>query len=149
MGTLIDLTFSITINASKEKAWQALWSNENYPKWTSIFHPGSYAETDWKKGSKVLFLTPEKDGMFSVIDQMITNELMVFKHLGVVEKGVEQPSSEKTKEWEGALESYALSEQNGTTKLSVTLQTSKEYEQYFNEAFPKALEVVKQIAEGK
>ena len=31
------LEFSIEINASKEKVWEALWKAENYAEWTKVF----------------------------------------------------------------------------------------------------------------
>jgi len=144
MGTQTKLSFSTSIDASKEKVWNALWQDENYRKWTSEFHPGSYAESDWKKGSKIQFLTPEKDGMYSSIHELVTNEKMVFRHIGEIKKGVEQQPAE----WEGALESYTLKENNGTTNLDVEVDMAEEYGDYFRNVFPKALQVVKEIAEG-
>ena len=67
---------------------------------------------------------------------------MTFKHLGELKKGVEEP-----KDWEGAKESYHLEEKNGVTELDVQLESIGEFEQYFNDTFPKALNVLKQIAE--
>ena len=52
------LQFSIEINAPKEKVWDTLWQDENYRKWTSVFIEGSFAESDWKEGGKIHFLTP-------------------------------------------------------------------------------------------
>ncbi len=138
------LNFSTKINTSKEKVWEALWNDANYRKWTAAFMDGSYAETDWNEGSKISFLTPQGDGMFSIIQKKLPGEQMTFKHLGEVKKGVEEP-----KEWGDATESYHLDEANGVTELSVKLimETTSEFEQYFNDTFPKALEIVKQIAE--
>lgn len=59
--------FRTTIDAPKEKVWQVLWNDETYPKWTAPFGEGSRAETDWKEGSKVLFLGAEGEGMVSRI----------------------------------------------------------------------------------
>src|SRR5688572_17172115 len=50
------LTFSTTINAPKEKIWKTMLDDASYRQWTSAFHEGSYAVTDWKVGSKALFL---------------------------------------------------------------------------------------------
>ena len=65
------INFSVTINASSKKVWQVLWSDPTYRQWTSAFQDGSYAISDWKKGSKIKFLTPEGSGMFSIIDELI------------------------------------------------------------------------------
>ncbi|SKB56451.1 hypothetical protein SAMN05660903_01467 [Salegentibacter salinarum] len=38
--------FISTINASREKVWEVLWSDDTYPKWTAPFSEGSRAESD-------------------------------------------------------------------------------------------------------
>ena len=142
------LKFSIQVNVSREKVWDALWSKENYEKWTAAFSEGSHAVSDWKEGSKILFLDGKGQGMFSIIDKKIPSRQMSFKHLGVVIKGVEQPADEKTKEWSGAKENYYLSDRDGGTELKVEMDTVEEYAQYFRDTFPKALEIVKQVSEN-
>ena len=139
------LNFATKINAPKEKVWDALWNDANYRKWTAAFMEGSYAETDWNEGSKISFLAPDGSGMFSVIEKKIPNKQMTFKHLGEVKNGVEEP-----KEWGDAEESYHLEEANGVTDLSVKLKmdANSEFEQYFNDTFPKALGIVKEISEN-
>ena len=42
-------TFKITIDAPREKVWDVLWSDDTYREWTSVFSPGSRAETDWRR----------------------------------------------------------------------------------------------------
>ena len=137
--------FRIEINASREKVWDILWSDKNYPEWTSVFAAGSRAETDWKKGSKVLFLDGKNEGMVSTIVENIPNEFMSIKHLGIVKNGVEDFDSEK--EWAGALESYTLANTNGKTELTVEMDITEEYRDYFMNTWPKALEKVRELAE--
>jgi len=143
-----NLNFSINIKSPKEKVWSVLWDDLTYRKWTSVFSPGSYAVSDWKEGSKVMFLSPNGEGMFSNIARLIPNELMSFKHLGTVKDGKEQPESEETKKWSGAMESYSVKETNGITELSVTMDVTEDFESYFRETFPKALGVVKDLSEN-
>jgi uncharacterized protein YndB with AHSA1/START domain len=142
------LNFSIQINTPKEKVWEVLWDDITYRKWTGTFSEGSYAVTDWEEGSKVLFLSPGGEGMFSMIAKKIPNEFMSFKHLGTVKGGEEQPESEETKKWSGAMENYSLAEKDGVTELTVTMDITEEHEQYFTETFPKALKSVKALAEN-
>lgn len=137
------LHFSTSINAPKEKVWDALWQDENYRRWTAIFYEGSYAESDWNEGSKILFLGPNGDGMSSMIEKKIPNKQMTFKHLGELKNGIEE-----SKDWVDARESYFLNEKDGGTELKVELDAVGEFEQYFRDTFPKALEAVKQIAEN-
>ncbi len=139
------LTFSATINAPKEKVWKTLWDDTSYRKWTAAFMEGSYAKSDWNEGSKILFLTPNGNGMFGIIQKKIPNTQMTFKHLGEVKNGMEAK-----KDWGDATESYHLDETNGTTALTVklTMEFTTEFEQYFTSTFPKALKIVKEIAES-
>ena len=138
---------NIAINASPEKIWDVLWSDGSYRKWTSVFAEGSRAETDWKKGSKVLFHDGKGDGMVSTIIENIPNEFMSIKHLGEVKNGIEDTASEKVKQWAGAMESYTLKEINGKTELNVDMDIAEEYKDYFLTTWPKALEKIKQLAE--
>lgn len=142
------LNFSIEIKAPKENVWAVLWDDTTYRQWTSAFSEGSYAVSDWQEGSKVLFLSPEGEGMFSMIAKKIPNEFMSFKHLGTVKNGIEQPDSEETKKWSGAMENYSLEEKNGVTELTVAMDITEEHEKSFKEIFPKALESVKTLSEN-
>lgn len=134
--------FRIEINASREKVWNSLWDDDTYREWTSVFSEGSRAETDWKKGSKVLFLDGSNTGLVSEIAENIPGEFMSIKHLGVIENGVE-----KTSEWAGAMENYTLHSVNGKTEVIVTIDITDEYKEYFLKTWPIALQKLKEIAE--
>ncbi|WP_297984264.1 SRPBCC domain-containing protein [uncultured Chryseobacterium sp.] len=137
------LEFSIPINATKEKVWEALWKDDNYRNWCAVFHEGSHYESDLKEGSKIYFLGPDKSGMFATIEKMVPYEKMYFLHKGDYKNGVEQTENYG----ENAIENYDLSEENGTTTLSVTMNAPEDYIPYFTSTFPTALEKVKDIAE--
>ena len=81
--------FKTTINAPREKVWRTLWNDETYRQWTSAFAKGSRVETDWKTGSKVLFLDGKNRGMVSMIAENTPNEVMSFRHLGILKNGIE------------------------------------------------------------
>ena len=139
--------FKTSIDAPREKVWNILWGDDSYSKWTSVFAEGSRAETDWKEGSKVLFLDGKGQGMVSTIAANKPNEYMSFKHMGTVKDGVEDLDSKQTKEWAGALENYTLKTVNGKTELIVDMDMTEEFKEYFINTFPKALEKVKELAE--
>ena len=141
------LKFTVEINATAAKVWQVLWTDSTYRIWTNAFHKGSYAVSDWKKGSEIQFLTPEGDGMYSVIADCRPKEYMSFKHLGIIKNFKEQPENEETQKWGEAMENYILKEENGTTMLQVDLDAIEQYLDYFNKTFPKALDQVKTMAE--
>lgn len=142
-----NLEFKITVDAPAKKLWQVLWNDDMYRKWTSAFQDGSYAVSDWKKGSKVHFLSPDGNGMFSIINDCRENELMSFKHLGVIKSFEEQPANEETNSWGNILEEYTLEENNGCTILTVTMNTPDSFAEYLNKTFPVALQRVKELAE--
>jgi len=140
-------TFNVSINASREKVWDTLWRDDNYRAWTSVFAEGSTAVTDWKKGSKALFTDGKGEGMVSTIVENKPNEFMSIKHLGIVKGGVEDLDSEETLKWAGALENYALETKDGDTLLTVDMDITDDYKDYFLATWPKALDKVKQLAE--
>lgn len=141
--------FKTTINVPRERVWEILWGNETYPQWTSAFAEGSAAETDWKKGSKVLFLDGKGNGMISMIEESIPNEFMSFKHLGVIENGKENMDIAKEKGWQNAIENYTLKSVGNKTELTIDQDIEEEYKDYFLETWPKALEKLKALAESK
>ncbi len=141
------LKFSVHIAAPREVVWNIMWGKESSKKWLSVFQEGSYAVTDWNEGSKIMFLSPDGDGMNSVIQRKIPNELMSFKHQNVIKQGAEQSTSDEDMNWEGATENYYLHEEDGITQLRVEIETTEEYVKYFETAFPMALKKIKDLAE--
>lgn len=138
------LHFSFDIKASKTTIWHALWNGDSYRDWVSVFSEGSYAITDnWKEGSTVLFLSPDQSGIFSIIETHIPNKIMMFKHIGKVVNGKEQPLDEETKLWTGTTEMYTLTEGTDTTKLTVEIDVLDEHLNFMTTTFPKALEKIK------
>lgn len=142
------LKFNTTINAPREKVWDVLWNDDSYRKWTAVFSEGSQVQTDWNKGSKVLFTDGSGSGMVSEIADKVPNEYMSFRHLGMVMNGVEDTTSEKVKDWAGAMENYRLKETDGKTELEVELDINDEHKDQFKDMFPKALRVVKELSEA-
>ncbi len=143
------LTFSTTINAPKELVWRTMLDGETYRKWTSVFQEGSYAVTDWTPGSKALFMAPNGSGMVSRIAEHRPNEFLSLEHLGVVKDGVEDLSSDETKQWAGAHENYTLRDNAGQVTLTVDMDTTDEHQQYFEDMWPKALAALKDLSERR
>ena len=143
--------YKITIDAPKEKVWNTLWEDATYRQWTAPFAEGSHAETDWKQGSKILFTDGKGSGMISTVAENKPNEFMGIKHLGMIKDGVEDYDSEEIKAWAGSYENYTLKSVGGKTELFVDMGTPvalpKEMADYFAQAWPKALDKLKEIAE--
>ena len=143
------LQFKTTIDAPRERVWEVLWGSDTYPQWTSAFAEGSNVETDWTKGSRVLFVDGKGNGMISVIEENIPNELMSFKHLGVMENGKENFEIAKERGWVNAIENYTLKSQADKTELTIDQDIEEEYRDSFSEMWPKALTKLKALAENK
>lgn len=141
------LHFSTEINAPRERVWRVLWDDKTYRQWTAAFHEGSHAESDWKEGSKILFLGPDGSGMVSRIAQLKPNEYMSFEHLGELKDGKEDLEVAKEKGWAGSQENYTLKDKNGKTELFVELDSEGDFWEFLQNTFPKALQRVKELAE--
>lgn len=140
------LEFSIFINAPKETVWEILFTDRNYPKWASVFCEGANIVTDWKKGNSVQFTTPDGQGTFGIIENVIPHKLMAFRHLGVMMNG-ENLDDEKNSEWENIKESYHFKENSGQTKLILKIDDIPNYTQFFEEKLPLALVRIKELSE--
>jgi uncharacterized protein YndB with AHSA1/START domain len=141
------LTFTIAINAPKELVWRTMLEDDTYRKWTSVFYEGSYAVTDWKPGSKALFLAPDGSGMVSRVAEHRPNEWLSLEHLGMVKDGVEDTESAEVRQWAGARENYALREGTGHVVLTIHMDTTDDQKQYFQDTWPKALSALKELSE--
>jgi uncharacterized protein YndB with AHSA1/START domain len=143
------LKFETSINAPKEKVWEALWQPFHYDTWTSAFAEGSTVKTeDWKEGTKVIFHDGCGSGMLSKVAANRPNEYMSFMHLGMIKNGVEDTSSDEVKAWAGATENYTLTGKNGNSTLIIETEISEEYKEMMEKMWPPALEKLKGLAEG-
>ena len=143
------MTFKTEINATAEKVWSVLFGETTYPLWANVFSEGSKAETDWKKGSKALFIDPSNRGMVSKIAESIPYKFLSIEHLGMYDNGKEDYESEEVKKWAGAMENYTLEEENGKTKLTIHMDMNNDPNMvaFFEKTWPTALAKVKELAE--
>ena len=145
------LKFSIEINATKEKVWNTMLEDKTYRIWTEAFSKGSHYIGDWSKGSKILFLGPnengEMGGMVSKIKENKKYEFISIEHIGMVQDGKEDTTSEAIKVWAGALENYTFKDKSGTTEILVEMDSNEEYTEMFEGMWPNALQKLKALAE--
>jgi len=145
------LQFKIDINSPKVKVWNTMLDDKTYRQWTEAFMPGSYYKGDWNKGSKILFLAPGNDGktggMVSRIKDNRLHEYISIEHLGEVIDGVEDTTSDRVKDWAGALENYTFVDKNGKTELVIEMDINQEYKEMFEGMWPKALQKLKSLCE--
>lgn len=149
-----NLQFSINIKAPAAKVYNMMLGIDNittYEQWTALFNPSSTYEGNWNKGSKILFVgvgeDGKKGGMVSEIAENIPNQFVSIRHYGLVHGDIEITEGPDVEKWAGGLENYTFEENNGITKVTVDLETSEDFTDYMNEAFPNALAKLKEISE--
>ena len=147
MSQLIKLRFGETIAAPPARVHARMLALEDYERWTAAFCEGSTYEGSWEPGATIRFLSPTGDGMVSEIVENRPGAFVSIRHRGVIDRGVEDTSSEAIRTWAGALENYTFEPIAGGTRLTVELDTLSEYAEMMREAWPKALALLKQLCE--
>lgn len=148
-------TYSIFINASKEKTWNTMLNDATYREWTKAFDGSSHFVGDWSKGSKMLFLGSGGQegagemGMVSMVRENRPFDFVSLEHIGFYENGVEDTTSEKIKEWTPSFENYTFTEKDNGTEIRVDIDVPDTYKAMFDDMWPKALLSLKEIAERK
>lgn len=152
---MIRLQYKVSINATATKVYDhmlGLNDISTYEQWTAMFNPTSTYEGNWNKGSKILFVGTdekgEKGGMVSEIAENVVNQFVSIRHYGLLQTNVEITEGPEVEKWANGFENYTFSENNGITRVVVDLDTTEDFLEYMNEAFPKALEKLKEICEA-
>jgi uncharacterized protein YndB with AHSA1/START domain len=145
------LKFEIRINAPVEKVYSSIIADDTYRKWTAVFNPTSHFKGNWEVGSKMLFIGTDEEGneggMVSKVKENEPNQFISVEHLGVYQNGKEITSGPEVEGWAGSHENYIFKSENGSTLVAVELESISSFKEYFNNTFPKALEVLKSICE--
>ncbi|MDP4301522.1 SRPBCC family protein [Leptothrix discophora] len=142
------LTFDILIRAPRVRVWQTMLGAETYKVWAAAFCEGTYYVGSWDAGSKMRFLAPSGEGMLSEIAEAVPFEFVSIRHLGMVENGVEDTTSDKVRAWAPAYENYRFSDDPAGCQVVVTLDTAAEWEDYMQDTFPRALGRLKSLCEA-
>ncbi len=153
------IQFKVSVNAPAGKIYNAMLGIDNkstYEQWTALFNPTSTYEGSWDKGSKILFVgvddKGEKGGMVSKIVENIPNRFVSIQHYGLVKGDKEITEGPEVDKWANGLENYTFEETSGPdsyrgTLVTVDLDTTEDYVEYMNNAYPKALDKLKEICE--
>ena len=99
-----------------------------------------------------VFLGPDPEtgsegGMVSRIAENRQYEFISVEHLGVVQDGVEDTTSEVARQWAPAYENYTFEERDGATQVRVDLDVTEAYAPMFEEMWPRALSRLKELGE--
>ncbi|HCS20252.1 MAG TPA: tungsten formylmethanofuran dehydrogenase [Bacteroidetes bacterium] len=148
------LQFKVNIHAPVSKVYDLMLGitrKSSYEQWTALFNPTSTYEGTWDKGNKILFIGTdekgEKGGMVSRIAENMPNRFVSIQHYGLVQGDKEITEGPEVEKWANGFENYSFEEKNGTTTVTVDLDTTEEFVDYMNESYPKALEKLKEICE--
>jgi hypothetical protein len=148
------LQFKVSINAPVAKVYDFMLginSKSTYEQWTSLFNPTSTYEGSWVKGNKILFVgvdeKGEKGGMVSEIAENIPSQFVSIRHYGLITADKEITEGPEVEKWANGFENYSFEENNGTTSVTVDLDTTEDFVGYMNEIYPKALGKLKEMCE--
>lgn len=148
------LQFQIAIDAPATKVYDFMLginSRSTYEQWTSLFSPTSTYEGNWDKGSKILFIGVDnqgrKEGLVSRIAENIPNQFVSVQHYGLLKADQEITEGPEVEKWANGFENYSFEENNGTTTVTVDLDTTVDFIGYMNQTYPKALDRLKEICE--
>jgi len=142
------------IKASAKKVYETMLglSNiETYQQWTAEFDPSSTYEGSWEKGSKIYFVgideNGKRGGMVSEIADNIPSQFVSIRHYGILDGENEITEGPQVEKWAGGLENYSFQENNAITTVTVDIDVVEDYLDFFNTAWPKALDKLKEIVE--
>nr|WP_288812337.1 SRPBCC domain-containing protein [uncultured Sphingobacterium sp.] len=145
------MNYQITIDAPVDQVFKTMLGKETYKQWTTAFNPTSDFEGSWDKGAKIYFTginqNGEKEGMVAEIAENIPNKYISIRHYGILDKGKEVTEGPAVEAWAGSFENYTFEDLGSKTLLKVDVDTNEEYLEYFDEAWPKALQILKEISE--
>jgi hypothetical protein len=148
------LKFNVSINAPSNKVYDVMLGinkKSTYEEWTALFNPTSTFEGSWNKGNKILFIgvdeKGEKGGVVSRIAENIPNRFVSIQHYGLLKADKEITEGPEVEKWANGFENYTFEENNGTTTVTVDLDTTEDFSGYMNETYPKALDKLKELCE--
>lgn len=143
------LQYSVEISAPRERVYDLMLADETYRDWTSAFAPGSHYVGGWETGDEILFLGEGgAEGMASRIAESRRPECVRIEHVGVVQDGVVDTTSEAARKWSPSIEEYVFHETPEGTRLEVAMDSDEEYVGFFEDRWPKALARLKEIVEN-
>lgn len=152
---MLKKTYKVNINKPAHTVYDkmlGLTDINTYNGWTKIFNETSTIKGNWEKDSKMHFVGTDSSGnvggMVSIIAENKVNEFVSIKHIGIVKGNEEILSGPDVEKWAGGHENYTFKNVNNQTELVVDIDVVPDYESYFDDNYPKALEKLKEICEG-
>lgn len=141
--------FDILIQAPRRQVWTTMLEAPTYEQWTRAFCEGSRYEGSWDQGARIRFLDPAGNGMVSEIADHRPAEFVSIRHLGFIENGKEDTTSEAVRAWAPCYENYTFTDEASGTRVNVVIDTFTGYEEMMANTWPPALQALKTLCERK
>jgi uncharacterized protein YndB with AHSA1/START domain len=142
------LKYQIQISAPVRKVWETMLNEDTYKQWVAKSWPNSFYQGKWEQGEQIRFIGPDGSGTLAELVEVKPYESIFARHIAILGPGGEEDrTSDVAKNWVGITEGYKFTENNGKTTLTVSINTSKEWREMFDEGWPAALEELKRLAE--
>lgn len=139
--------FDIFIQAPPKLVWATMLQSPTYERWTTAFCEGSRFEGSWDEGQKIRFLNPQGQGMVAEIAAHRPAAFVSIRHLGMIDQGVEDTTSEAVHAWAPCFENYTFTDEAGGTRLRVDCDDCGAGEDWMRQTWPKALQTLKTLCE--
>jgi len=144
--------YSVQVAAPVHRVWTTMLEDASYREWTRPFQDGSHFEGSWTVHSVIRFVGPDENGsmggLLARVVEKRTDAFVAVEYLGQVVDGEDDTESELARSFVGMRESYAFREENGVTTVTVELDTTDEMREMLAESWPRALALVKELAES-
>lgn len=148
------LSFKIAIAAPIAKVYRTMLNERSFREWTSEFNPTSYFEGSWEKGSEIRFIgldsEGKKGGIVGRIKENTPEKFISIEYQGLIKDNKELTKGPEISEWIGSTENYTFSAGSGdATIVTVELEMTfgDHFVEYFESAWPRALNKLKEICE--
>ena len=139
--------FDIFIQAPPRQVWATMLQSPTYERWTTVFCEGSRFEGSWDEGQMIRFLNPQGLGMMAEIAAHVPGEFVSIRHLGMIDQGVEDTTSDEALAWVPCFENYTFTDEAGGIRLCVDCDEFGDCANWMAQTWPKALQTLKTLCE--
>ncbi|MEO1001754.1 MAG: SRPBCC domain-containing protein [Cyanobacteria bacterium J06638_7] len=144
------LTYSIVISKPQDVVFKTMTDKSVYPGWAKAWGEGMTYEGEWKQGEHISFFDQTQGGTKVLVEEIVPNESIKTKHVAMVnQQNIEiELADDMMRKWIGSQENYYFKEKSeNETTLEVVMITDEAFEKMM-EAWPKALQLLKEICEA-
>jgi uncharacterized protein YndB with AHSA1/START domain len=142
------LQYRIDIDVDREVVWAAMTDPDSYKEWASAFSANSQFVGEWKQGSFIDFIDPDRGGTRALLEEVRPLERIHARHVATISAdGRLDTESDVAKKWIGSLESYTLTETSRGTVLVVDIFSHEDFVEMLNDGWAKALPLLKSLCE--